>query len=48
MRASHETPEEGRRTHRPKRSEYKNEDEDNNPNILREFVMKLYLENLEK
>ena len=28
------TPEEGRRTHRSKRCEYKNKDEDNRPKIL--------------
>ena len=30
----HKTPEEDRRTHRPKHCEFNNEDEDNNPNTL--------------
>ena len=34
-RVRHETPVEGQ-THQPKRCEYSNEDEDNNPNTLSE------------
>ena len=33
-RLGHETPDEDRRTYRPKRSDYNNEDEINSPNIL--------------
>ena len=35
-RVQHETPEEGRRTYRPKWSEYSSEEEDNSPNILKD------------
>ena len=33
-RVQQETPEEGWRTHQPKRCEYNNKDEDNSPNVL--------------
>ena len=33
-----ETPEEGRRTYRPKRSEYNNKDEDNSPKTLNDRI----------
>ncbi len=33
------TPEEGRRIYRPKRCEYNNKDEDNNPKTLKDKVL---------
>ena len=35
-RVRQETPEEGRRTHRPKLFEYNNKDEDNSPKTLKD------------
>ena len=44
-RVRQETPEEGRRTHRPKRGEYENKDEGNSPKTLSYKIIKLRLRN---
>ena len=45
-RVRQETPEEGRRTHRPKRCEYNNKDEDNSPKTLNDkhFFVVIFLD----
>ena len=40
-RVRQETPEEGRRTHQPKRYEYNNKDEDNSPKTLNDKIIKI-------
>ena len=41
-RVRHETPEEGRRTYRPKSGEYNNKDEFNSPNIINNNIFLKY------
>ena len=42
-----QTPEEGRRTYRPKRFGNNNKDEDNSPKTLNDKIIKLRLRNLD-